>query len=213
VPMQENGQTVHLAVTRDITERKRVEDQVRELAFHDPLTKLPNRRLLLDRLSQAMATSKRSGRYAAVLFLDLDHFKEINDAYGHECGDALLLEVADRLKQCVREMDTVARFGGDEFVVMLSDLETDQEKSRSQAHAIAEKIRIALSEVYDLTVRQPGLPDATISHQCTASIGVALFLNHEGDEEDILKSADAAMYAAKEEGRNAIRFHEAPEHS
>ena len=213
VPMQENGQTVHLAVTRDITERKRIEDQVRQLAFHDSLTKLPNRRLLLDRLSQAIAASKRSGRYAAVLFLDLDNFKALNDAYGHGCGDLLLLEVADRLTHCVREIDTVARFGGDEFVVMISDLNTDHEESLSQARAIAEKIRVTLSEVYDLTIRHPGLPDVMVSHQCSASIGVALFRNHEGGEEDIIKWADAAMYAAKEGGRNAIRFHDEEGHT
>lgn len=207
VPLQEGGETVQLALTRDITQRKSMEDQVRQLAFHDPLTSLPNRRLLLDRLNQAMAASRRSGRYAAIIFLDLDHFKPLNDAHGHEAGDLLLIEVADRLAHCVREIDTVARFGGDEFVVMLTDLNADKEESIAQAQAIAEKIRIALAEPYQMTVRHGDLPPATVVHRCTASIGVALFINHEGSADDILSWADSAMYAAKEAGRNLVRFH------
>jgi diguanylate cyclase (GGDEF)-like protein/PAS domain S-box-containing protein len=192
----------------DITRRKQMEDQIRQFAFHDALTKLPNRRLMQDRLLQAMAASKRSGRYAAVMFLDLDNFKPLNDAHGHVVGDMLLVEVADRLTHCVREIDTVARFGGDEFVVMLSDLHHDKRESLVQAQAIAEKIRFTLSEPYQLTVRHSGRPDVAVTHHCTASIGVALFSDHEGTEEDILKRADAAMYKAKDAGRNTIRVHE-----
>ena len=119
-----------------------MEDQIRQLAFLDPLTRLPNRRMLDDRLSQAIAASKRSGRYAAVMALDLDNFKRINDAHGHAVGDLLLIEVARRITSCVREVDTVARIGGDEFVAMLCELDTDKTQSAWQAKRIAEKVRL-----------------------------------------------------------------------
>ncbi|MDP2155533.1 MAG: GGDEF domain-containing protein, partial [Sulfuricella sp.] len=189
--------------------RKQMEDQVRQLAFYDTLTKLPNRRLLNDRLIQAMAASKRSGCYGAVMFLDLDNFKPLNDTHGHAVGDLLLIEVADRLKSCVREMDTVARFGGDEFVVMLSDLNADKDESTSQAEIVAEKIRIALSEPYLLIIKHEGKADTTVEHHCAASIGVALFFNHEASQDEILKWADTAMYQAKEAGGNQIEFYDA----
>ncbi len=192
------------AFHRNITERKRMENQIREMAFHDSLTKLPNRRLLNDRLTQAMATNKRSGLYGALMILDLDNFKPLNDAQGHQVGDLLLIEAADRLKACVREMDTVARFGGDEFVVMVSEIGADKDDSTEQARNVAEKIRIALSEPYRLTVKHDGKAETTITHQCTASIGVALFGNHEASPNDVLKWADEAMYRAKDAGRNSI---------
>ena len=192
----------------DITERKQMEDQIRQLAFHDPLTKLPNRRLLNDRLSQTMAASKRSACYGALMFLDLDNFKPLNDTHGHVVGDLLLIEAAERLKSCVREMDTVARFGGDEFVVMLGRLDEDKAGSAAQARVVAEKIRIRLAEPYVLTLRREGKVDATVEHHCTVSVGVALFINHEADRDDILKWADMAMYAAKQAGRNSIRFYD-----
>lgn len=192
----------------DITERRLIEDQVRQLAFHDALTKLPNRRLLNDHLMQAMAASKRSGCYGALMFLDLDNFKPLNDQYGHEVGDLLLIEAADRLKSRVREIDTVARFGGDEFVVMLRELDVDKVESTSQARIVAEKIRITLSEPYLLTIRREGKADTSIEHHCSASIGVALFIKHEASPEDILKWADTAMYQAKVAGCNLIRFYE-----
>jgi len=195
-------------IARDITERKQMEEHVRLMAFYDPLTKLPNRRLLNDRLSQAMATSKRSACYGALMFLDLDNFKPLNDTHGHVVGDLLLIDAAHRLKACVREMDTVARFGGDEFVVLLSDLKADKAESAAQASLIAEKIRISLSEPYRLTIKHDGETDTTVEHQCTASIGVALFINHEASQDDILKWADKAMYQAKEAGRNSIRFYD-----
>jgi len=200
--------TGYHGITREITERKQMQDEVRQLAFYDPLTKLPNRRLLHDRLSQAMAASKRSGCFGALMFLDLDHFKPLNDTHGHEVGDLLLIEAADRLKGCVREMDTVARFGGDEFVVMLSDLNADKGKSASEAEIVAEKIRNALSGPYLLQVRREGKADTTVEHHCSASIGVALFINHEASQDDILKWADTAMYQAKETGRNSICFYD-----
>lgn len=202
------GQIVgYHGITREITERKRLEDQVRQLAFHDPLTDLPNRRLLLDRLSQAMAAGKRSGCHGALMFLDLDRFKTLNDTHGHEAGDLLLLEVTGRLKDCVRQVDTVARFGGDEFVVLLAELNTDQAESRSHAQSIAEKIRATLAEPYVLAPHKDGKAAATIEHRCSASIGVVMFRGHEASQDDIMKWADAAMYRAKDAGRNTIRFY------
>jgi diguanylate cyclase (GGDEF)-like protein/PAS domain S-box-containing protein len=194
---------------QDITERKQMEDQIRQLAFYDPLTELPNRRLLGDRLTQAMATSKRSGRYGALMFLDLDNFKALNDTHGHAAGDLLLMQAARRMKSCVREVDTVARLGGDEFVVLLSDLDTDKAASTLQVDRIAEKIRATLAEPYTLTIKHEGKADAVIEHQCTASIGVVVFIDNEGSPEDFLRWADSAMYRAKDAGCNLIRFHAA----
>jgi diguanylate cyclase (GGDEF)-like protein/PAS domain S-box-containing protein len=208
VPLLDHGKVVQLAVTRDITERKRMEDRVRQLAFHDALTALPNRRLLNDRLSQSIAASKRSGCHAALMFLDLDNFKPLNDTHGHAVGDLLLIEVADRLKSCVREIDTVARFGGDEFVVILNELDKDKAESTAQARIVAEKIYSALAEPYLLPLIHDEKPGETVEHHCTASIGLVMFANHEGNPDDILKWADTAMYQAKESGRNSIRCHD-----
>ena len=204
----ELGTLAHfIGVTNDITEHKLMEDQVRQLAFFDPLTNLPNRRLLNDRLSQAINTSKRSACYGALLFLDLDNFKPLNDSHGHVVGDLLLIEAAARIKSCVREVDTVARFGGDEFVVMLGELETDKAASDLQAHNIAEKIRAALFKPYFLTIRSDRKTDVTLEHHCSASIGGIVFINHEGTQDELLGMADTAMYQAKEGGRNKIQFY------
>ena len=192
----------------DISERKEMEDQIRHLAFYDPLTRLPNRRLLDERLRQAMSASKRHKIYCALMFIDLDNFKSLNDTHGHAVGDLLLIEVAKRLKNCVRETDTVARFGGDEFVVMLSELVADKPKSTALAHIMAEKIHTGLSAPYRLVIGHEDGPDTTVSHHCSASIGVVIFVDHQGDADDILKWADTAMYQAKEDGRNLIRFYE-----
>lgn len=202
-----DGRSIAISSASDITERKMMEDHVRQLAFHDNLTKLPNRRLLNDRLSQLLAAGQRSGCYAAMLFLDLDNFKRLNDAHGHEVGDLLLIEVANRLKASVREMDTVARFGGDEFVVILSELDADKTESAAQAAIVAEKIRLLLSRRYPLTVKQAGKKVMIVEHECTASIGVVLFASHETKLEALINWADKAMYQAKESGRNAVRFH------
>ncbi|MDD1625127.1 MAG: diguanylate cyclase [Methylococcaceae bacterium] len=199
----------HLVGTaQDITERKLVEEEMRHLAFYDTLTNLPNRRLFNDRLTQTMATNKRSRRYGALMFIDLDNFKPLNDTYGHAVGDTLLIEAADRMKSCIREMDTVARFGGDEFVVMLSDLDADKDESTLQANKVAEKIRTSLSVPYRLSIQHDGQPKSTVEHHCTASIGVIVFISHIGSQDDILKWADDAMYQAKNAGRNQIRFYD-----
>ncbi len=203
------GKVVGLSkIARDITERKKMEDQVHQLAFYDTLTNLPNRRLLNDRLSQMIAASKRSGCYGALMFLDLDNFKPLNDTHGHVVGDLLLIEAADRLKSCVREMDTVARFGGDEFVVMISDLSVDKAESTARARNVAEIISKCLSAPYQLSIEHEGKEVTNIEHHCTVSIGLVVYINHEGNQDDILKWADAAMYQAKADGRNLIRFYD-----
>lgn len=197
-----------IGVLLDITERKLAEDKIKYLAFYDHLTGLPNRRLFNDRLQQAMAASKRNGLYGALMFLDLDNFKPLNDQHGHVVGDLLLIEVAARLKASIREMDTVARFGGDEFVVMLSELGAGAGESAAQAGLVGEKIRAALSVPYQLTVKNEEKGDSVIVHHCTVSIGAALFLDHESNRGDILKRADTAMYHAKSRGRDLVAIHD-----
>ncbi|MDP3464870.1 MAG: diguanylate cyclase [Sulfuricurvum sp.] len=183
------------------------ETKFRALALYDSLTNLPNRRLLLDRLVQAQATSNRNSCYGAVLFMDLDNFKPLNDTYGHTVGDLLLIEVAHRIKICVRESDTVARFGGDEFIILLNELNNDKNESIIQASAVAEKIRSTLAQPYFLKVSTEGIDEKIVEHHCTTSIGIALFFAHEATQDDIIKWADSAMYEAKESGRNQICFH------
>lgn len=208
-----------LSRTSDLLERNKeleqeknllaeAEEEIRQLAYYDPLTQLPNRRLLNDRLVQIMAASKRNGRYGALMFMDLDNFKSLNDVHGHSVGDLLLREVARRITSCVREMDTVARFGGDEFVVILGELDMDKAKSFAQASIVAEKIRAILAEPYTLTFQQNGKAEISVEHRCTSSIGVVLFINHEVRQEDIIKRADMAMYQAKDAGRNLIQFYD-----
>jgi diguanylate cyclase (GGDEF)-like protein/PAS domain S-box-containing protein len=194
---------------RDVSARKEMELQVAQLAFFDTLTDLPNRRMLNDRLGLAVASSKRNGSYSALLFLDLDNFKPLNDRHGHAVGDELLIEVARRLKVCVRETDTVARFGGDEFAIVLNVLDRDKAESILQARNVAEKIRCSVSQSYHLTVKCSGAADEEIVHHCTSSIGVVMFINHEGDLDELMKRADSAMYQAKGAGRNATRFYDA----
>jgi diguanylate cyclase (GGDEF)-like protein/PAS domain S-box-containing protein len=200
------------AAARDITERKLAEKQILELALHDPLTGLPNRLLLTERLGLIMAASKRHKRYSALMFLDLDNFKPINDTHGHFVGDLLLMEVARRISSCVRAVDIVSRFGGDEFVVILSELSLDKTESTAQSKILAEKLRLLLDRPYVLTYRQEGKNEITVEHRCTTSIGVVLFNDHEGSQDEILKWADAAMYEAKEAGGNQIRYYDTPTH-
>lgn len=195
-------------ITRETTERRQLEEQVRQLAFYDPLTHLPNRRLLSDRLNQSIAASQRNNCHYALLVLDLDNFKPLNDVHGHLVGDLLLIEAALRLRGIVREVDTVGRFGGDEFVVLLSDLDANLAKATAQARTVAEKIGASLSAPYMLSVEHANQEPETVTHLCSASIGVVLYLGALATPEDIFKWADAAMYQAKAAGRNAIRFYD-----
>ncbi|GAA5166344.1 bifunctional diguanylate cyclase/phosphodiesterase [Viridibacterium curvum] len=194
---RDNANSRLIVVSRDITERKQVQAQIEQLAFSDLLTMLPNRRLFMDRLRQSMASSQRSGCHGAVLFLDLDHFKTVNDTLGHQYGDELLVQVASRLRHIVREEDTVARLGGDEFVVILEQLSASHEEASSQAMVVGEKIVSKLAGDYDLRGRH---------YTNTVSVGVTLFLGHELTVEDLLKRADTSMYQAKNAGRNDVRF-------
>ncbi len=187
---------------------REAESKILSLAFYDPLTHLPNRRLFNDRLTQVMAETKRTKIFGALMFLDLDNFKSLNDTQGHMVGDLLLLQVAKRLKANVREVDSIARFGGDEFVVLVRDLSADRATSTAQVGAIAEKIRNSLAEPYQLSIKHPGQPEVVVEHRCSASIGVVVFIKQEADEADLLKWADAAMYQAKNAGRDTVRFYE-----
>ena len=202
--------TNYVASFSDITERKRMEAAVHRLAFFDALTELPNRRLMQDRLRQAMGNNRRTGAYGAVMFLDLDNFKPLNDRHGHEAGDRLLIEVANRLTTCVRETDSVSRFGGDEFVVMLAELDKDKSVATQEAGLVAEKMRVALSQTYYLRPGGEGI-SAAVEHQCSASIGATLFSSQDTSQEEILKRADQAMYQAKSSGRNRVCFDGATE--
>ena len=202
-----SGERLIQAFHRDITSRKQVEETVHRLAFYDLLTGLANRMLLKDRLARSMLAGERSGNYGALMFLDLDNFKPLNDQYGHGAGDLLLAEVAKRLRNCVRQVDTVARFGGDEFLVLLEDLTSDKEQAHSQADMVAGKIRSLLADLYSLQIASGDFGTLqTIEHKCTVSIGVALFLGQTNTEVDVLKWADLAMYKAKDTGRDRVFF-------
>ncbi|MCR4299870.1 MAG: EAL domain-containing protein, partial [Gallionella sp.] len=194
----EQGQTTeYVAIFSDITERKQAEEEIRNLAFYDALTKLPNRRLLLDRFHLALSVSARSRHYGAILFLDMDRFKTLNDTLGHDYGDLMLIEVAQRLRSCVREVDTVARLGGDEFVVLLEEVDASAEQASQKVALIAEKIRAALATPYRLKGHE---------YHSSPSIGVCLYRGNDEPVDDLLKYADLAMYQVKGSGRNAVRF-------
>lgn len=199
-----NEVTHFVATLTDITRRKAAEDAIKHLAFYDPLTRLPNRRLLLDRLQQALAACARSGRLGAILFIDMDNFKTLNDTQGHEVGDRLLQEVARRLTTCVRPSDmvaraggTVARFGGDEYVVLLEGLSEIPEAAASDVEMIGTRVLLSLAQPYDLGGRD---------YHSTASVGITLFSAHGETVEELLKRADMAMYRAKAAGRNTLCF-------
>ncbi|MHB8950299.1 MAG: putative bifunctional diguanylate cyclase/phosphodiesterase [Rhodoferax sp.] len=192
-----DGQTQYIGLVHDITERRRSEESIHRLAFYDELTGLPNRRLLIDRLKQALITANRSGQHGALILLDLDHFKQINETLGLDAGDELLQQVGQRLQACVREDDTVSYFGGDEFVVMLEALGNQAQEAALHAETIAQKILLALAQPYRLRGR---------SQVCTPSIGLVMFLQGHDSADTLLKMADAAMYQAKAAGRNTVRF-------
>ena len=193
-------QTHWVAVEREIDERKKSEADIHRLAFYDVLTGLPNRRLLMDRLDHLLAAAPRDPTISALLFIDLDHFKHINDARGHATGDALLRMAGERLAQLMRKADTVARIGGDEFVVLLAHLADDLDSAARPAAQVAEKIRAAIARDFDI---------AGQSYHCSASIGVTLLPKAQLQAHDLLREADIAMYRAKAEGRNGIAFFEA----
>lgn len=195
----DTGRATHfVGAYADISDRKESEERIRKLAFFDPLTNLPNRRLLLDRLAHRLAASKRHESYGALLFLDLDHFKRLNDNFGHDVGDKLLVEVARRLRRCSRGVDTIARFGGDEFLVIVDDLSQDSRQAAAQAESVADKIRAELGKHYDFIGNE---------HDFGVSIGICLFFGDETSVDTLLKQADMALYQAKEAGRNSIRFY------
>ena len=197
----EQGKALEVVVLQeDITERVKAEDQIRHLAYFDPLTQLANRRLLMDRLEHAMASSARTQRFGALLMLDLDHFKALNDTQGHDIGDQLLIEVARRLSAVVREGDTVSRLGGDEYVVVLEELSNDEELAATQAERVAEKIHEAIRQPYRLK-------HDTMEYRCSTSVGVVLYRGKDLSPDALLKQADIALYQAKASGRNAIRFY------
>ena len=200
-PVEVEGRSLLFSIIHDITERNQLEAKMHDLAFYDPLTRLPNRRLLVDRLNRALISAARNRQHGALMFLDLDHFKVLNDLHGHDIGDQMLVEVARRILSCIRSQDSAARFGGDEFVVMLEELSKNQHDAKKQAGDIAEKIRRLLAQPYLL---QRG--EDVIMHHCSSSIGVTVFLDHEGSLEQLLKRSDMAMYRAKDAGRNVIRF-------
>lgn len=199
VPIHDRDGQIAGAVllNEDITARKETENQIEQLAFFDSLTQLPNRRLLLDRMSQMIAAMQRTAQHGALLFIDLDDFKHLNDSLGHDVGDQLLIQVGERLSGCVRARDTVARLGGDEFVVVLDGLSTRAERAADEARLIATKIQQRLSKPYQL---------GAYFHRITPSIGAALIDARDASVAELLKRADLAMYQAKEAGRNTLRF-------
>lgn len=192
-----NAITHYVSTFTDITNRKSNEAEIENLAYYDSLTNLPNRRLLTDRLKLAMSNSTRNLRNGALFFIDLDNFKTLNDVHGHDLGDLLLQQVAERLTRCVRDSDTVARLGGDEFVVMLQDLSPIQSEAIMQADQVGQKILTALCEPYVFQ---------NFTHHGSASIGVTLINDGNRSVDDLLKRADLAMYKAKDCGRNSLRF-------
>ena len=184
-------------VLNNVTDTHNNIDEIRRLAFFDPLTGLPNRRLLFDRLAHAVTTSARTNLYGAVMLLDLDNFKILNDSMGHGIGDLLLQKVSLRLKMCMREDDTLARLGGDEFVILLENLSSDEKKAAAQAEVVTQKILVSLVEDYNLQ---------GFVHNSTASIGIVMFKGDDLSFGDLLKNADVAMYQAKAASRNTFRF-------
>ena len=194
-----------LVMTQDTTQYKMAEEEIRQLAFFDHLTNLPNRRLLLDRLHQARIAAKRHSCHGALMLLDMDNFKALNDTLGHDVGDRFLVEVAGRLRRCVRSGDTVARQGGDEFMIVLEDINGGM-LAASQVESVAVKILQAISQPYQLELNAISGSPQTYSYHCTSSIGIALFQDDTLTVEELMKHADTAMYQDKSAGRNGLRF-------
>jgi diguanylate cyclase (GGDEF)-like protein len=193
--LEEANRELHL----DIARRKEAEDKIEHLAFYDPLTGLPNRRLMQDRLQHSFAAATRHDFHGALLFIDLDHFKNLNDTKGHNFGDDLLKLVAERLQECVREGDTVARLGGDEFVVILENLNENEQLAAAFAESVGDKILAAVGQPYMLQSEE---------YHCTASMGISLFQKQQTTVEELIRRADTAMYQAKASGRNTLRFYD-----
>jgi diguanylate cyclase (GGDEF)-like protein/PAS domain S-box-containing protein len=195
-----------LSVSRDITERKNNEEQIKRLAFYDPLTHLPNRRMLHERLDLMVSTRSRNEQLNALFFIDLDHFKTLNDTQGHNMGDRLLIAVAARIRSCLRDKDLVARLGGDEFVVLVTNLDGIKITAGQIAEGIAKKIQLSICKPYTLCVQENVTEKNEMIFHCTPSIGISIFNSDLISPDDILKQADVAMYQAKADGRNTIRF-------
>jgi diguanylate cyclase (GGDEF)-like protein/PAS domain S-box-containing protein len=198
--IERDGKPMFIGLVRDITQRHQAEARIEQLAFYDPLTELPNRRLLLDRMGHTLAASARSQELGALIFIDLDDFKRLNDSWGHETGDQMLVQVARRLLQCVREGDTVARLGGDEFIVMLENLGKERQVAAAAAETVAEKIQAKFADPFSFDGR---------NHQGTCSLGITLFGDSALSANEVIDRADSAMYQAKSEGRNTTRFFDA----
>ncbi len=205
---ESDGSILWHGFVTDITQRKRLEEKMHGLAFHDKLTGLANRTLFFDRVDQGMLASHRSGKFGAVLFIDLDHFKPLNDQYGHAVGDALLVEIAARMKNCVRATDTVGRFGGDEFVILLNELSVAKAESIRQSVQIAEKIHAAISQNFFSSEMRSHTSGVSGGHTVSCSIGLAIFQGTLVSHDKIIFEADAAMYRAKRQGGGVIRVHE-----
>ncbi len=212
IEKSQDGKPIRMVgAINDVTELVMANEKIQELAFYDPLTQLLNRRLFEDRLHQKLVRTQRNQHYGALLFIDLDHFKELNDRSGHQMGDLRLIDVAKRMKECVRETDTVARVGGDEFAIILSELGDDQSTAHVQVMKIAEKLCQSLS-----TISCVGQPEhkSCMSNEpgkcrCSASIGIRLFIGSEITQEQLIAQADSAMYQAKKAGGNRVQFYEA----
>lgn len=198
--IERDGQPMYIGLVRDITQHRQAQAEIARLAFFDPLTDLPNRRLLLDRMARALVASERSRQLGALIFIDLDDFKTLNDTWGHEAGDQILAQVAQRLVQCVREGDTVARFGGDEFVIMLESLGQDRTAAAAHAEAVARKLLGSFGQCFALQGRE---------HRSTPSLGITLFGDVALSADELMRRADSAMYQAKADGRNTYRFFDA----
>ena len=207
----EKSKNNHIGVTQDITLQKRSEEENKIYSYIDPLTKIPNRRLMHDRLHQIIASNKRSGNYSAMIVIDLDNFKELNDNYGHETGDLFLVELSNQVTMCIRESDTMARLGGDEFIVLLSNLNRDKDIAYLEAMKVSEKIKILISTIFETPAENIRPEKSAMTYGCTASLGLVLFTTPTISDSEIIKLADSAMYKAKKTGKNSISFIESSE--